>query len=90
MNYRAPSRRDFLALTAAGLLSAAGWQLRLEASQAQANGRLRSRPSAPARAIGRGNLRLGLGEERDGSLYVPSSYAAYTPASLVLVLHWGG
>ena len=87
VNDRLPSRRRVIALATAGLLlSATGWGW----SQAPSNGRLRARPAPPTRAIGRGTLRLGLGQERDGSIYVPSSYKPDTPAPLVLVLHGAG
>ena len=79
-------RQISLVLAAAGLLGAAG----AAPPQAPGDGRLRSRPVRPTAAIGRGTVRLGLGERRDGSLYVPSSYRPDTPATLVVVLHGAG
>jgi predicted esterase len=53
-------------------------------------GRLSVRPASPTDSGPTGLLPLGLGGERDGLLYVPESYQADRPASLVLMLHGAG
>ena len=57
-----------------------------------AEGRLLARPGElPAgTAAGRGLLRVGPEEERDGLLYVPDGYRAERPAPFVLLLHGAG
>jgi len=53
-------------------------------------GRLRSRPTQPTEAATSGLHALGLGSNRDGSLYVPEGYQVARPAPLVLMLHGAG
>ena len=52
------------------------------------SGRLTARPGTPTGSVTPGEQPLSLGNDgRDGLLYVPASYAATTPAPLVLMLH---
>ena len=55
-----------------------------------ADGRLRARPTAPASAGPPGLQPLGLGDGRDGLLYVPGGYRPERPAPLALMLHGAG
>ena len=51
-------------------------------------GRLTARPGTPTGSVTPGEQPLSLGKDgRDGLLYVPTGYAATTPAPLVLMLH---
>jgi phospholipase/carboxylesterase len=52
--------------------------------------RLAARPGSPTIAPTAGASQLGLGEGRDGVLYVPESYSADTPAPLFVALHGAG
>lgn len=64
-----------------------------EGARAAAEGRLLSRPLAVESATSDGAAglhRLGLGETRDGFLYVPETYKRVRPAPLVLMLHGAG
>lgn len=86
------SRRTFLSVAASsttGVLAACALpgftDPRIEGST-----RLRSRPGTPTSAGPLGLRRLGLGGDIDGSVYVPASYSAATPAPLVLLLHGAG
>ncbi len=56
----------------------------------QARGRLSARPRPPADSGPPGLHPVGLGDPRDGLLYVPGSYRADRPAPLVLMLHGAG
>jgi phospholipase/carboxylesterase len=51
---------------------------------------LLSRPAAPVLPATLGFSSLGIGGQRDGFLYVPSTYNADTPAPLVVLLHGAG
>jgi phospholipase/carboxylesterase len=52
------------------------------------SGRLTARPGTPTGSVTPGEQPLSLGNDgRDGLLYVPTGYAAATPAPLVLMLH---
>ncbi len=86
------SRRTFLSVaasSAAGALAACAipgiTDIKFEGST-----RLGSRPGTPTSAGPLGLRRLGLGGSIDGSVYVPASYNAATPAPLVLLLHGAG
>ncbi len=52
--------------------------------------RLAARPGSPTIAPPIGLSQLGLGEPRDGVLYVPESYSAEAPAPLFVALHGAG
>lgn len=86
------NRRSFLtvaASTTAGVL--AGCSIPgLTDPKIEGSTRLGSRPGTPTSAGPLGLRRLGLGGDIDGSVYVPASYAAATPAPLVLLLHGAG
>jgi predicted esterase len=56
----------------------------------QARGRLATRPRPPTEAGPIGLQPLGLGDQRDGLLYVPSGYQPDRPLPLVLMLHGAG
>lgn len=53
-------------------------------------GRLLARPAAPVETITPGLHTLGLGDERDGLLYVPARYQPQRLAPLMLLLHGAG
>lgn len=62
-----------------------------EGARAAAEGRLLARPLAVAEpAAGAGLYRLGLGQTRDGFVYVPETYNHERPAPLALMLHGAG
>lgn len=52
--------------------------------------RLTARPGDPTLTPPSGQSSLGLGDSRDGILYVPASYSADTPAPLFVGLHGAG
>jgi phospholipase/carboxylesterase len=87
------SRREFLAAGAAGVAAAVGAAcsgrssngLGPDARQAQ----LFARPGTPTGSVSPGLQALGLAD-RDAFLYVPESYAAPAPSTLVLTLHGAG
>lgn len=54
------------------------------------NPRLTARPGTPTITPPPGLSQLGLGESRDGVLYVPGSYSPDTPAPLFVALHGAG
>jgi len=56
----------------------------------RARGRLSARPRPPAEAGPTGLQPLGLGDPRDGLLYVPAGYQPERPAPLVLMFHGAG
>ena len=88
------SRRTFLeiaGLGATGALNVAcGAGVVKDALALPAGGRLTARPKTPTGTITPGEQPLGLGDGRDGLLYVPASYSATGPAALVLMLHGAG
>lgn len=53
-------------------------------------GQLRARPNTPNQAGTSGLFPLGLGNDRDGLLYVPAGYQASQPAPLILMMHGAG
>lgn len=53
-------------------------------------GRLAVKRGAPTKKITAGLHPLGLGDKRDGLLYIPSSYQPERPAPLALLLHGAG
>lgn len=55
-----------------------------------AEGRLLARPEHASRAGKPGSYRLGLDQERDALLYVPTSYSPARPAPFVVTLHGAG
>src|SRR5215469_15745012 len=56
--------------------------------QAHSHGRLLTRPHAPAApARQTGTMPLGLGDDRDGFVFVPASYDPARPAPLLVLLH---
>lgn len=52
--------------------------------------RLNARPGNPSGTVTAGLNRLGLGQSRDGYLYVPASYVAGHPMPFLLALHGAG
>jgi phospholipase/carboxylesterase len=87
------NRRDALRhiLTGTGAMAARGWTAPRPAPGARGgDGRLRARIRAPNQPAAPGLQRLGLGGERDGLLYVPSSYRPAMAAPLCLLLHGAG
>lgn len=88
------SRRTFLHLAGVGTAGAFAAACDLggvrDALAVTTTGRLSARPGTPTGTITSGEHRLSLGGERDGVLYVPTSYAASRPAALVLMLHGAG
>jgi phospholipase/carboxylesterase len=56
----------------------------------QCRGRLGARPKPPTEAGPFGLQPLGLGDQRDGLIYVPAGYQVDQPAPLVLMLHGAG
>lgn len=86
------SRRTFLSVAAsstAGVLAACAIPGLTDPTFGGST-RLGSRPGTPTSAGPLGLRRLGLGGDIDGSVYVPASYSAATPAPLVLLLHGAG
>lgn len=86
------TRREFLGVGAAAAAAAACDLRSMEDERAGAppNGRLSARPGTPTGSASPGLAPLGLSPDRDGLLYVPSGYAAASPAPLVLMLHGAG
>lgn len=80
------TRREFVAITTAGLLAAVA----PARAQSAHEGRLRSRPGRARRAPDAGSHRLELGGDRDGWMHVPTGYRANSPAPFVLALHGAG
>jgi phospholipase/carboxylesterase len=62
-------------------------KIKEQRKHAETQGRLLSRPMQPVIAAPLGLQPLKLDTQRDGFLYVPKSYDASRPASLVLMLH---
>jgi phospholipase/carboxylesterase len=58
--------------------------------QAAAAGRLLSRPGAPRSDGAPGLHALGAGDEREGYVYVPTTYRRAEPSPLILTLHGAG
>ncbi len=56
----------------------------------KANPRLVARPGTPSITPATGFSQLGLGQTRDGFLYVPTSYSPDKPAPLFIALHGAG
>ena len=79
------TRRDFFALAGtAGALSSLGPSWLAAAGQ---EALLRARPTPPTTSHPRGQHKLGLGDDRDGLLYVPRGYKSDVAAPLVVMLH---
>lgn len=53
-------------------------------------GRLRARPTQPTEPSSVGLHSLGLGDSRDGVIYVPAGYRSNHPIPLILMLHGAG
>src|SRR4051812_169696 len=76
-------RRHVLGLGAMGLIAAVSGGLsgdRQAEAADQRNGRLSARPGPPTGSWPTGLQPLGLGDQRDGLLYVPAGYQADRPA----------
>lgn len=89
------TRRELLSLALMGLAcqGAKGEAKRKEDSLAPTGGqdaRLLARPGQPKEAAKPGLHELGLGEGRDGFLYVPKGYRPDRPAPLAVMLHGAG
>jgi phospholipase/carboxylesterase len=79
-------RRSFGALAGSGL---AGCFEDLTA--AESGPRLSSRPGVPGRSPVKGTIQdLGLDDDRDGYLYVPTTYSADEPMPLFVAMHGAG
>lgn len=76
------TRREFLQASA-GLVLAWPFAVRGKA-------RLTARPGPPTVSIGAGRVDLGLGQRRDGVLYVPPGYVTTAPAPLLVAFHGAG
>lgn len=91
---RHPSRRAFLARASAVAGAAAflgACRESTEPAEDRPYARLTSRPTGTSQPIESGIHELGLDPQgRDGFFYVPKSYAASTPAPLLVLLHGGG
>jgi phospholipase/carboxylesterase len=79
------NRRAFLALAATAAVLPRATEL-LAAQDA----RLSARSTGPKERIAPGLHKLGLGEDRDGVLYVPKSYQPDKPMPLAIMLHGAG
>ncbi|MDH4045137.1 MAG: phospholipase [Gemmatimonadota bacterium] len=85
------SRRGFLATTASALALPTAWACgRGFIEPGVGDPQLSARPGDPTVPPSVGSTRLGLGNPRDGYLWVPAGYAADTPAPLVVALHGAG
>lgn len=82
-------RRDFLALTAAfGVWPSLNPAGHLVAAR---DAHLEARPAgAPSSSVVAGERALGMGDDRDGFLYVPRGYDPNRPAPLAVMLHGAG
>lgn len=85
------SRRTFLHAAGLGAIGAVATACEVggvrNALAMSSSGRLTARPAPPTSSVAPGEQPLALGGGRDGLLHVPASYAASTPAPLVLLLH---
>src|SRR5258708_9908409 len=82
------TRRDFLrGLGAFALVGSSVDTLSGCGATAISGGRLTARPHRPRSTITPGLVSLGLTRSRDAQLYVPTSYRADRPATLILGLH---
>lgn len=85
------TRRDLLALACLGLAcQGAKGKGDALAPTAREDARLLARPGQPREAAKPGLHELGLGDGRDGFLYIPKRYRADRPAPLAVMLHGAG
>jgi phospholipase/carboxylesterase len=78
----------FTAACAAPLHQEAAWMPgKRERKEPSPRGRLTARPSVPSKPPPAGLEPLAFGQERDGFLYVPSTYHPDRPAPLVVMFH---
>jgi len=90
------SRRRFMRTGAAVLVTLFLWHFDAMAtavrriSPAPLRRRLKARPGSVTREAPPGLSRLGLGDSRDGTLYVPTRLSRGRPAPLLVALHGGG
>lgn len=83
-----PSRREFLAATAAVGLFATAPAIRRLPGHELPGARLTSRPRKRTRTIAAGTHALGLADgSRDGFLHIPKNFDPGKPAPLILALH---
>lgn len=85
------NRREFVVASsaaAAGLLT--GCRSSTDVDDSSDAAHLTARPGTPTSSPTLGKTPLGLGTNRDGFLYVPPSYSATQPASLLVLLHGAG
>ena len=89
MHRRAFLQRGLTAAATSLLLGAAGCA---SESPVEADGSrgLTARPATPSLEPTKGFTALGLGGNRDGFLYVPTSYDVGVPAPLIVILHGAG
>jgi phospholipase/carboxylesterase len=82
------SRRDFVTMSAALLLPACvGDPTGPRTDEEPVDPRLTAVPGTPSASVSSGESSLGLGDDRDGLLYVPATYDSETPAPLFVALH---
>lgn len=86
------TRRDLFSLALAGFAAARQDLAKKEdaVSRSASEARLLARPGAPKEKAKPGLHELGLGDRRDGILYVPRKYQADRPAPLAVMLHGAG
>jgi phospholipase/carboxylesterase len=82
------SRRRFLA--AAGGLTSAGCATSGSGSSRADPAHIEVAPGPPKLALGPGEHRLGLDDERDGAIYVPRVHQPGRPSPLAVMLHGAG
>jgi phospholipase/carboxylesterase len=87
LSRRAFVARSLAALATPGLLSSC---TSLPTQPLSVSPRLTARPGSPTIPPVRGMSRLGLGDQRDGMLYVPQTYTGATALPLMVALHGTG
>lgn len=83
-------RRDFLKNSLCVLAGPYFLSCSNSPTEPEVDPRLTARPGAPTITPTTGLTQLGLGQPRDGFLYVPTSYDPDTPAPLLILLHGAG
>ena len=83
-------RREFIKLAMCALAAPSLWSCSDSVTGPGGDPRITARPGSAPLATPRGLTSLGLGDARDGLLYVPDGYAPQTPAPLLVLLHGAG